>query len=117
MAWTTDVARATETKGFIKNCCAADLSSCEEIHAAVAGKRIVLDRVSINSAATLTVTIGEGETTNNVTTAIIGPVSLVAGATAVFEFARPLVLTAATSLTADASGSGVVCIVAEGRVI
>ena len=62
--------------GWIINATSADASGCEELLAApAAGTAIIIDYLTINSAAAITVTIGEGETGDAVTTALIGPVS------------------------------------------
>ncbi len=103
--------------GFILNATSADASGCEELKAAVAGKSIIVDHLTINSGAAITITIGEGETTGAVTTALIGPVSFAANQSIQWNFFNGGVrLTAATSLTVDASGAGAICIFAQGRV-
>jgi hypothetical protein len=66
---------------FTVNATTADLSGCETLLAAVADKRIVIDSIAINAGASITVTVGEGETTGAVTTALLGPVSLIEGLT------------------------------------
>jgi hypothetical protein len=102
---------------FTVNATTADLSGCETLLAAVADKRIVIDSIAINAGASITVTVGEGETTGAITTALLGPVSLIEGLTWSKEFPDGLYLTAATALTADASGAGAVCITATCRVV
>lgn len=100
--------------GFSINGNSADLSGCETLVAAVAGKSIYVEKVAVSFGAALNVTIGEGETTGAVTTARIGPLYGAANTTVELNFKRPIKLTAATAFTADASGSGNVTIVAEG---
>ena len=102
--------------GFIKNATSADASGCEEIHAAVTGKKIKIRHLTINSDAAITVTIGEGETAGAVTTALIGPISFAANETHQWDFNPLMELTAATSLTVDASGAGNICVFAQGIV-
>lgn len=102
--------------GWIKNAISADASGTEEIIAApAAGTSHYIRSISINSAATISVTIGAGETTSAVTAALIGPVNLVAGATANFVFSPAMQVGAATALTVDASGAGAICVVAQGE--
>ena len=105
--------------GFIINATSADASGCEELYAAPAtGKSIVVDNLTINNGSgTISITIGEGETTGAVTTALIGPVAMAANTSIQFAFTHGMKLTAATSLTVDASGAGAICIFAQGRVI
>jgi len=105
---------------FIINGVSADASGCEELKAApAAGLSIIVDRLTINNGANaISITIGEGETTGAVTTALIGPIAMAANSSIQFDFGRSggMKLTAATSLTVDASGAGAVCIFAQGRV-
>lgn len=102
--------------GFILNGVTANASACEELKAAVAGKSIIIDHLTINSGAAITITIGEGETAGAVTTALIGPVSFAANQSIQWDFYGGLKLTAAKSLTVDASGAGAICVFAQGRV-
>jgi hypothetical protein len=105
--------------GFILNGVSADASGCEELKAAVAGKSIIVDHLTINNGANaISITIGEGETGGAVTTALIGPIAMAANTSLQFDFMRGgMKLTAATSLTVDASGAGAVCIFAQGRTV
>ncbi len=104
--------------GWIKNATSADASGCEEIIAApAAGVSIVIEHLVISSDAAISVTIGAGETGGSVTAALIGPVTFAAGQTIVFPFSgrtQGLIVTAATSLTVDASGAGNICVWAQG---
>lgn len=104
--------------GFILNATSADASACEELKAApAAGLSIILDHLTINNGANaISITIGEGETGGAVTTALIGPVAMAANTSLQWDFPGGMVLTAATSLTVDASGAGAICIFAWGRV-
>lgn len=117
---TTPAHGAMAGNGFIINGVSADASGCEELKAApAAGLSIHLDRLVINNGANaISITIGEGETTGAVTTALIGPIAMAANTSLPFDFSRVggLKLTAATSLTVDASGSGAICVHAVGRV-
>jgi len=103
--------------GFILNATSADASGCEELKAAIAGKSIIVDHLTINNGANaISITIGEGETGGAVTTALIGPVAMAANTSLQFIFCNGMVLTAATSLTVDASGAGAICVFVQGRV-
>lgn len=105
----------TPKAGWVINATSADLSACEELKAAVAGVSHYIRGITINSASAITVTVGEGETTNNVTTALIGPVTFTtAGYVYHFIFLEPIKLTAATALTVDASGAGTVHVMVQG---
>lgn len=104
--------------GFIINATSADASGCEELKAALAGSSIVVDQLTINNGANaISITIGEGETGGAVTTALIGPIAMAANTSLQFTFPQGMKLTAATSLTVDASGAGTICIFAAGRII
>lgn len=103
--------------GFILNATSADASGCEVLKAGAAGQSIVVDHITINSAAAITVTIGEGETDSGVTTALIGPIAMAANSSIQWDFPSGIVLTAAAALTVDASGAGAICVFAYGRVI
>ena len=108
--------------GFIVNATSADASGCEELKAAVAGKSIIVDHLTINSGAAITITIGAGETGGAVTTALIGPISFAANQSLQWDFFSSrltpggMVLPIATALTVDASGAGDICIFAWGRI-
>jgi len=102
--------------GFIKNAVSADASGTEEIHAAVASKKIKVRHLTVNSGAAITITIGQGETGGAVTTALIGPVSFAANQSMQWTFNPLMELAANTSLTVDASGAGDVCVFVQGIV-
>jgi hypothetical protein len=103
---------------FIINGVSADASGCEELKAAPAtGKSIYIKHLTINNGANaLSHTIGEGETTGAVTTALIGPIAMPANSSIQWNFNPPMKLTAETSLVIDSSGAGAVCVFAEGYV-
>lgn len=103
---------------FILNATSADASGCEELKAAPgAGKSLCLRHLTVNSAAAITITIGEGETTpGSVDTALLGPIAFAVDQSMQWDFYPALKLTANTSLTVDASGSGNVCVFAQGHV-
>lgn len=105
--------------GWIINATSADASACEELKAApAAGLSLVVDHLTINNGASaISITIGEGETGGAVTTALIGPIAMAVNTSIQFAFPYGMVITAATSLTVDASGAGAICIFAQGRVI
>ena len=104
--------------GFIINATSADASGCEELKAApAAGISIKVDHLTINNGANaISITIGEGEPTGAVTTALIGPIAMAANTSIQFDFPSGMLLTAATALVVDASGAGAICIFARGRV-
>jgi acetyl-CoA carboxylase alpha subunit len=108
------VTRPVPKVGFIANATSADASACEEIMAAVAGKSIKVRHLTVNTTDALTITIGEGETGGAVTTALIGPIAMAANSSIQWSFNPPMELTAATSLTVDASGAGAICIFVQG---
>ena len=112
------IVQNTVKYGFSVNAYDADLSGCEPILAAVTGKSIYLEHIMISCASGITVTIGEGETASAVTTVLLGPIVFTAAGSNFMDvhFQRPIQLTAATALTADASGAGAVTILAEGYV-
>lgn len=101
-------------QGFIVNGVSADASACEELQAAVAGKKIKVRHVTINSGAGITVTIGAGETGGAVTAALIGPVSFAANESMQWDFSPHMELPENTALVVDASGAGAVCVFAQG---
>jgi hypothetical protein len=102
--------------GFIANGNSADLSGCETLAAAVTGKSIVIERLTITSGAAINVSVGEGETGGAITTTLLGPFYMAANSRIDMPFPRGVKLTAATALTADASGAGNVTIIAQGRI-
>ena len=100
--------------GFIKNATSADASACEEIHAAVADKKIKIKHITVNSTSAIAITIGEGETTGAVTTALIGPIEFGALSSMQWDFYPYLELSTNEALTVDADGAGVICVFAQG---
>ena len=110
----------------------ADLSGCEAIKAVSGYTNIYLKKVKLWTVAPgITVTVGEGETTNAPTANLIGPIPFVVeddvGTPANernyahpvafdYEFAHRdgVQLTATRDLTIDASAAGVVCGICEG---
>jgi len=101
---------------WVVNATSTDLSSCEELKAAVASKSHYIRTINISCGSDITVTIGEGETTGAVTTALIGPAIFTSTGRDKYSllFICPIKLTAATALTVDASGAGTVQVVVEG---
>ena len=100
--------------GFIDNATSADASGCEEIHAAVTGKKIKIRHITINSTSAIAITIGAGETGGAVTTALLGPIEFGALETMQWDFNPLMELPTATSLTVDADGAGVICVFVQG---
>jgi hypothetical protein len=115
---TPDVGPGSQGGAFIINGVSADASGCEELKAApAAGKSIYIESLTINNGANaISHTIGEGETTGAVTTALIGPIAMAANTSLQWKFKRPMKLTAATALVIDSSGAGAVCVFAEGYI-
>ena len=107
------------TAGFVVNATSADASGCEELKAApAAGISIILDHLTINNGASaISITIGQGVAAGGVETALIGPIAMAENTSIQWNFGpRGMKLTAAKSLTVDASGAGAICIFARGRV-
>ena len=104
--------------GWSVNASNADLSGCEIVVAAPAtGLSLHLSKLSVFTVADVSVTVGFGETTSAVTAAgiVLGPVSLGANGSTSVDFEPPIAGAAATALVADASGAGVVTVVAQGE--
>jgi len=100
--------------GFIDNAITTGATGCQEIHAAVAGKKIKVRHITINSTAAISITIGAGRSGNGVGTAIVGPLAFGALGTIQLDF-NPLVeLATNTALTVASSGAGQICIFAQG---
>lgn len=102
--------------GFVANGYSADFSGCEQLVAAVAGKSIHIEKITVSSGAAITVTIGAGETTGAVTTVVVGPLHMAVNSSIPLEFSRPIKLAAATALVVDASGSGAATVIVQGFV-
>jgi len=101
----------------------ADLSGCEELKAAVAGHVHYVMKVWMNSASSISLNIGAGETGGAVTTTYIGPIVFTAaGPNYSLDFTAPsalplkgMKLPAGTSLTVDATGAGPTALYIEGK--
>lgn len=102
----------------------ADMSGAEELKAAVTGSSHYVMYLEIHTASSITVSIGEGETTpGSLDYTYIGPITFTAaGPHYIRDFTQPTALPlkgfklrTGTSLTVDASGSGAVSIYAEGK--
>jgi hypothetical protein len=93
-----------------------DLSDCEELKAAVAGKCHYIRKITIFCASAITISIGGGETTDELTAIYLGPIPFAATSSQyVIEFPDDaLVVAKATALCIDASGAGVAAVIAEG---
>lgn len=103
-------------KGAISNSNSADLSGTEILRAAPASGISIYLRGCIicNGGTAQNVTIGEGETGGAVTTIIYGPIYMAANSQSPnLVTGEPVKLTAATALTADASGTTDVTIISE----
>jgi hypothetical protein len=115
---TPGIGSGSQSGSFIVNGVSSDASGCEELKAAPAtGKSIYIRHLTINNGANaLSHTIGEGETTGAVTTALIGPIAMPVNSSIRWNFNPPMKLTAATALVIDSSGAGAVCVFVEGYV-
>lgn len=112
-----DVGPGSQGGAFIINGVSADASGCEELKAGVTGKSIYVKHLTINNGANaLSHTIGAGETTGAVTAALIGPVAMAANTSLQWNFNPPMKLGAETALVIDSSGSGAVCVFAQGYI-
>jgi len=104
----------TEVKNgdnFLVNASSEDSSGNEELKAAPAVKSIYLTRIFVSCVAAITVTIKAS------TTVMLGPFNFAATSGSPIDLdlsKNPLKCTAATSLNVDASGAGVVNVIAEG---
>ncbi len=108
--------------GWLLNATSADASGTETLKAAVAGKSIVVDHLTINCGPdALTITVGEDESGGAVETALIGPISMAANSSLQWDFGSwpcfGMRLTADKALTIDASGAGAVTVFARGRML
>lgn len=102
----------------------ADLSGCETILAMPSGASgIYLEHIVLMSAASITVTVGDGETTGSLTADVLGPITFnrdvgtpdVEVAPAVVlnhRFEREILFS--TDISIDASAGGVVNGIVEG---
>lgn len=109
---------------FCKFFTSDDLSGCEEIMALPSGASgIYIESVLIASCDQLTVTLGDGETSGAVTTAVLGPMELNTEVGTAANEQTPAVifskkflreLLVSTALTIDASAAGTVWGIIEG---
>jgi len=100
--------------GFIVNATSASVADCEELVAAVAGKRIKISHLSIYSTDAISLTLGAGETAGAVTAALLGPLAFPATSFRQWQFYPSyLWLPVATSLTIDGD-AGAVWIFVQG---
>lgn len=114
----TVTAPAVGTFGFFANGVSANASGVEELKAAVAGKTIYVDHLTISSDAAISISIGEGETVpGTIDTVLLGPVPFAINQQMQWNFLNGgIKLTAATSLVVEASGAGNICVFASGRI-
>lgn len=93
-----------------------DVSGCEELLAAVSGKSHYLEKIIIDCASAITISIGGGETTSALTSTFLGAIPFAATTgQKVYEFPdEALVIGESVALCIDASGAGNVHIWAEG---
>jgi hypothetical protein len=109
---------AVGTFGFFANGVSADASGVEVLKAAVAGKSIYVDHLTISSDAAISISIGEGETVpGTIDTVLLGPVPFAVNQQMQWNFLNGgMKLTAATPLVVEASGAGNICVFVSGRV-
>ena len=100
--------------GFLINGVSADITACETLVAGVAGKKIKIRHLTINSTDALSIWIGEGAAAGTIDNNLIGPVSFGALQTLQWDFNPLLELTTAYYLLCDAGAAGNVCIFAQG---
>lgn len=113
----------TEGETWSVSAYSADLSGCEELKAAVVGSSHYVMKVWLNSASSISLNIGAGETTGAVTTTYLGPIVFTAaGPNYELDFTEPaslpmkgMKLPVSTSLTVDATGAGATAIYIEGK--
>jgi len=103
-------------RGFVANAYSADFSTCETLRAAVTGQSIYVERIILNAHDAETVTFGAGETSDNVTAVVLGPLSLSADTVVDILLSRPLQIAEATAFVIDAAGSGDVTVIVQGYV-
>ncbi len=109
---------------FCKHFDSADLSGCEQIMSMPTGAtHIYLKKVVIASAVSLTVTLGDGETTGSLTTDVLGPITMNADVgtpsnqqvpATVFDHEFVNELAFSTDVSIDASAAGTVWGLIEG---
>lgn len=112
----TLVSNAVAKRGFVVNGSTSDMSGCETLVSGVSGKNIYVERIVVSFGAAISVSIGEGESSGGVDTVLIGPLYGSANSTIEIVFGRPIKLSTATDLTADASGSGNITVIAHGYI-
>lgn len=104
--------------GFFLNAVSADASGVEELKAAVAGKSIYIDHLTISSDSAIDISIGEGETVpGTIDTVLLGPVPFAVNQHIPWNFLNGgMKLTEATALVVEASGAGNINVFASGRI-
>jgi len=103
--------------GWSINATTSDASSCETLKAAPgAGSSLYIRQIHVNCANDVTVTVGRGESSDNVIATIIGPVTFKAAGTNYMDwtFLLPIRVPDNNSITLDASGSGAVQVFIAG---
>lgn len=103
---------------FYKSLQSEDVSSAEEVAAAVSGSTHYLTRLLIHADAAMDISIGSGETTGAVTTVHFGPVPLDA-TNGVFLWEAPpgmgVQCTTSTAIVIDSTAGGTIWIEAHGK--
>jgi hypothetical protein len=104
-------------QGFIVNATSANAMDCEDVLPANTVYAFEVKHITINVMAAMTVTIGQNETANAVTTALIGPVSMGANTTLQWDFNPSMTVDRNSSLTVDTSASGNILVFAQGKYV
>ena len=100
------VSTSSARVGFIDNAITVSAGGCQEIHAAVADKKIKVRHITINSTAAISITIGAGRSGSDVGAAIVGPLAFGALGTIQMDFNTLVELATNTALTVASSGTG-----------
>ena len=98
------------------NASSADASGCETVKAAPgAGYELILTRLRVTIGGAVTATIGCGEESDTAKRVLFGPFGGTAMSVPVIGHDdEPVVLDPNSALTVDASGAGVIWVLAEG---
>lgn len=104
-------------KGFVANGNSSDFAGAEVLKAAVTGKSIHIESITISNGATAgNFTVGGGEDTSAVDNVVWGPVFVGVNSSASITFENPVKLAASESLVADATTATTATIIVQGYV-
>lgn len=117
MAWTSSKSGQPSVYGFCEFCYSTDLTNIEDVVAAVAGKSIYLESLTIQCVAAIGCTWGSG---NNAGAVKVPYSTLLFAATSgspfTQTFKRGLILAVGEALTMKTSGAGVITVCATGYI-